>query len=62
MNEIKFYKMNIDNHKDISKKIRTIGVPMMFLYSNGIEVKRTAGIMSKEEIMEFITLNLTYNC
>lgn len=61
MSGIKFYKMDMDTHKDISKEIKARVVPMMFLYRDGIEVKRTAGTKSKEAIMEFITLNLTYN-
>ena len=54
MTDINFYKLNVDNNKDITKKLGIMSIPTIILFKDGKEAKRNIGILSKEELKKFL--------
>lgn len=52
--DIKFVKVDIDDHEDLCREYKVMSVPTLILFENGKEVKRNIGFMSKEQLEEFI--------
>jgi thioredoxin 1 len=55
MENVVFYKIDFDKHKEIIKEIGNKGFPMMILYKNGVEVRRIVGLIEEDEIMNWTT-------
>ena len=51
---IKVVKVNVDNHEDIAKKYGIMSIPTIILFKNGEEVNKNIGLLSKEDLLEFI--------
>lgn len=51
---VKFCKVNIDENMDIAMKYKIASIPTLSLFKNGEEVQRSVGVISKDELMEFI--------
>ena len=51
---IKFVKVDIDNHEDLCRKYGVMSVPTLILFEDGKEVKRNIGFIPKEKLEEFI--------
>lgn len=51
---IKFVKVDIDEHEDLCREYKVMSVPTVILFENGKEVKRNIGFISKEQLIEFI--------
>lgn len=53
-NEIKIGKVNVDENENFALKYNIMSIPCLILFENGKEIKRSVGLISKEEILEFI--------
>ena len=53
-NNLKVIKVNVDNHEDIAKKYGIMSIPTLIVFKNGEEQNKSIGLISKEEILEFI--------
>lgn len=51
---IKVIKVNVDNHEDIAKKYGIMSIPTIILFKNGEETNKNIGLLSKEDLLEFI--------
>ena len=51
---IKVIKVNVDNHEDIAKKYGIMSIPTIILFKNGEEKNKNIGLLSKEDLLEFI--------
>ena len=51
---IKVVKVNVDNHEDIAKKYGIMSIPTIILFKNGEEKNKNIGLLSKEDLLEFI--------
>ena len=47
-------KINVDDNKEQVEKYGIRGVPTLILLENGQEVKRKSGMMTKEQLEEFL--------
>ena len=52
--DIKFVKVDIDDHEDLCRKYGVMSVPTLILFEDGKEVKRNIGFIPKEKLEEFI--------
>lgn len=51
---IKLVKVNVDNNEDIAKRYGVMSIPTIILFKDGKEVNKNIGLLSKEEIIDFI--------
>ena len=51
---IKLVKVNVDNHEDIAKRYGVMSIPTIILFKNKEEVNKNIGLLSKEELIEFL--------
>lgn len=54
MNHVTFYKVNIDDEQELTKKFKIMSVPTILLFKDGTIVKQTLGYSPKELIKKFI--------
>lgn len=54
INDIKFIKVDIDEHEDLCRKYKVMSVPTLIVFDKGKEVKRNIGFISKDKLKEFI--------
>ena len=47
-------KVNTDNFQDLSKEFGVMTIPNLKLFKDGKMIKEKSGIMSKEEVKDFI--------
>lgn len=52
--EVKIVSINIDNEDELTEKYSVSSIPCLVLFDNGIEVKRSIGLISKDEIESMI--------
>lgn len=48
--EGKIVSVNIDNEEELAKKYGVISIPCLILFNSGNEVKRSVGLIPKEEV------------
>ncbi len=48
----KIVSIDVDNNEELSNKYQISSIPCLILFKNGIEVKRSIGLKSKDEIEE----------
>ena len=51
---IKFYKVNVDNNKNLAKEYGVMSIPTIIVFKNGIEIKRNIGFLNEEELKKFL--------
>ncbi|MGN0165168.1 MAG: thioredoxin [Lachnospiraceae bacterium] len=51
---IKVGKVNVDEEGDLASKFRIFSIPTLVVLKNGQEVKRSIGVISKDEIGELV--------
>ena len=51
---INFYKVNVDENREIAKKYGIMSIPTIILFKDGKEIKRNIGFLSKEEFKSFL--------
>lgn len=49
-------KVNVDDADELARNFRIRSVPTLIVFKGGEEVKRAVGVLSKEEIKEFVGL------
>ena len=49
--KVKFGKVNVDEETELAQKYEVMSIPALIFFKNKDEVARTAGVMSKEEIV-----------
>ena len=54
INDIKFVKVDIDEHEDLCRKYKVMSVPTLIVFDKGKEVKRNIGFIPKDKLTEFI--------
>ena len=47
-------KLNVDDQQDIALKYKVMSIPTLIVFKNGAEVKRSVGVIPKEEILALI--------
>ena len=52
--DIKICKMDVDENPATAMKYQIMSIPTMILYKNGQEVARNIGLVSKDELVQFI--------
>lgn len=52
--DIKFVKVDIDEHEDLCREYKVMSVPTLILFEDGKEVKRNIGFIPKDKLIEFI--------
>ena len=52
--EFKVCKLNVDDQQDIALKYKVMSIPTLIVFKNGAEVKRSVGVIPKEEILALI--------
>ena len=51
---IKIASINIDNEEELASKYNVSSIPCLVLFENGIEIKRSIGLIPKDEIKNLI--------
>lgn len=54
INDIKFIKVDIDEHEDLCRKYKVMSVPTLIVFDKGKEIKRNIGFIPKDKLKEFI--------
>ena len=52
--DVKFVSINIDNEESLSSEFGIYSIPCLILFENGIEKKRSIGLLPKDELERFI--------
>ena len=53
-NNVKIVSVNIDNEEDLAREYGVMSIPCLVLVKNGQEIRRSVGLMPKEEVIKFI--------
>jgi len=54
INDVNFYKLNVDENEEIASKYSIMSIPTLLIFENG-ELKTTSvGLKSKEELKELL--------
>ena len=53
-NNVKFVSINIDDEDDLAREYSVMSIPCLVLIENGKEIKRSVGLISKDEVKSFI--------
>jgi thioredoxin 1 len=48
---VKFFKLDIDDSKDITRKYRVMTIPTFIVFKNGEVHNRAMGVITKEQIL-----------
>lgn len=48
----KFVKLNIDEEQYLAIKYNVMSIPTLVVFNNGQEIKRSVGLIGKEEILD----------
>ena len=54
IDDVKFVSVDTDEEYELSEEYGIISIPSVLLFKNGKEIKRHVGIITKEELEEFI--------
>ena len=54
INDIKFIKVDIDEHEDLCRKYKVMSVPTLIVFDKGKEVKRNIGFIPKDKLKELV--------
>lgn len=53
-NNVRIASVNIENEEELAEKYNISSIPCLVLFENGEEIKRTVGLMSKNDIEKMI--------
>ena len=54
IDDVKFVSVDTDEEYELAEEYGIISIPSVLLFKNGKEIKRHVGIITKEELEEFI--------
>ena len=49
--DAKFFKVNIDDNRELAKKYRVMSIPTFIVFKNGEPHNRAMGVKSKDELL-----------
>lgn len=52
--EVEFYKINVDNAEEVSRKYGVMSIPTLIIFQDGKVVNNSVGLKSKNELKEFL--------
>ncbi|HOB26462.1 MAG TPA: thioredoxin [Bacilli bacterium] len=52
--DIKFTGLDIDDNEDIAIKYNVMSIPTLILFVDGKEIKRSVGLISHDELIDFL--------
>lgn len=52
--DVKVCRINIDENEELAVKYGIMSIPTLVVIKNGEEVRRTVGVVGKEEILEML--------
>lgn len=52
--DIKVGKINVDNEQELAEKFGVMSIPTLVVIKDGVEKKRSVGVISKSEIEELV--------
>ena len=55
-NTIKVGKVNVDDEPDLASKFQIMSIPTLVVIKDGKEVKRSVGVISKDEIKNLVNM------
>ena len=47
-------KVNVDDDPDLARKYRVMSIPTLIVFENGAEVRRSVGVVSREDILDML--------
>lgn len=47
-------KVNVDDAPDLARKYRVASIPTLIVFENGAEVRRSVGVVSREDILDML--------
>ena len=53
---VKVGKINVDDEVELARKFRVMSIPTLMVFKDGEMVKKNVGPLSKEELLEFISV------
>ena len=53
-NNIKLVKVNVDKHEELSRRYGIMSIPTVIVFKNGVETNKSIGLVSKDEILNWI--------
>ena len=54
---VDIYKLDVDECSYIAKNYGVMSIPTLILFKNGVEVDRNVGLLSQEQVVEFLERN-----
>ena len=54
VNDYKFYKVNVDNASEVSRKYGIMSIPTLIKFKNGEEKEKSIGLRSKEDLIAWL--------
>lgn len=54
MEEVEFYKINVDDAEEVSRKYGVMSIPTLILFQDGKVMNQSVGLKSKQELKEFL--------
>ena len=51
---VKYIKVNVDNHEEIAKEYGIMSIPTMIIFKDGKEINKNIGFATKEEISSWL--------
>lgn len=54
LTEIKVGKVNVDEQNELASQFQVMTIPTLIVFQNGKEVKRSVGVISKDEIKKLV--------
>ena len=49
-------KLNVDEEMELARKYRVASIPTLIVFENGQEVRRSVGVIDKEDILDLLGL------
>ena len=50
-NEVKVGKINVDEENELAQQYRVASIPTLIMFQNGEAVKRSVGVIAKEDVI-----------
>ena len=47
-------KVNVDEDPDLARKYRVASIPTLIVFENGAEVRRSVGVVAREDILDML--------